>query len=152
MSEKSAKIVGSNPAPPGPAVHAGVSEAIVDAALVAVGQNRVGLGRLLEAFFGLVIVRIAIGMVLQRELAVRALDLLVRRLTLDAEDFVVVALGHHFSLLAGPRLREASADRRSLGGGWSRLARAAGARFPVSYSTPLATFTIAGRISRSPSM
>ena len=115
MSEKSAKIVGSNPAPPA-AVHAGVSEAVVEAALVAIGKDRVGLGGFLEAFLGLAIVRVAIGMVLQRELAIRALDLLIGRFALDAQDFVVVPLAH------------------------------------ASLILPLATLTIAGRISRSPSM
>ena len=33
-------------------------------------------------------------MVLQRQLAIRALDLLLRRLALDAEDLVVVPLAH----------------------------------------------------------
>ena len=49
MSEKSAKIVGSNPPPPRRAVHAGVAEAVVEAALLAIGEDRVGLGRFLEA-------------------------------------------------------------------------------------------------------
>ena len=92
MSEKSAKIVGSNAGSARAAVHAGVAEAVVDAALVAIGEDRVRLGGFLEALLRLLVVGIAVGMVLQRELAIRALDLLVRRLALDAEDLVVVPL------------------------------------------------------------
>ena len=113
MSEKSAKIVGSNPAPPAES-DAGVAEAVVEPFLLLIGEDRVGLGRFLERFLGLVIAGIAIGMELQRQLAVRALDLLFRRGALDAEDLVVVPLGHA--------------------------------------AHPLATFTIDGRSSRSPSM
>ena len=97
MSEKSAKIVGSKPGPRRRAADAGVAEAVVEAALLAIGEDRVGLGRFLELLFGLVVAGIAIGVVLQRELAVRALDLLIGRLALDAEDLVVVTLAH-----AGP--------------------------------------------------
>ena len=81
MSEKSAKIVGSKPArrPPAP-VTPGVAEAVVQAALLAVGEHGVGFRGFLERFFGLVIAGIAVGMILQRELAVRALDLLIRGL------------------------------------------------------------------------
>ena len=63
----------------------------------AIGEHRVRFGRFLEALLGVAIVRVAIGVVLQRELAIRALDLLVRRLALDAQYLVVVALAH-----AGP--------------------------------------------------
>ena len=114
MSEKSAKIVGSKPGPARGAADAGVAEAVVEPALLRVGEDRVGLGRFLERFLGLVVAGIAVGMVLQRQLAVRALDLLFGRRALDAEDLVVVTLGHA--------------------------------------AHPLATFTIDGRSSRSPSM
>ena len=94
MSEKSAKIVGSNPAPCARPAHAGMAEPIVEAALLRVGEHGVGFGRLLERLLGLVIPRVAVGMVLQRKLAVRALDLLIRGLALDPEDLVVVTLAH----------------------------------------------------------
>ena len=44
-----------------------------------VGEDRVGLGRLLEGLLGRLVARIAIRVVLQRELAIRALDLPVGR-------------------------------------------------------------------------
>ena len=58
---------------------AGVAEAIVAGALVAVAQDRVGLGRFLELLFGRLVALVAIGVELQRELAIRALDLLIGR-------------------------------------------------------------------------
>ena len=111
MSPKSAKIVGSNPPGPPRRADAGVAEPVVGRALVGVGEDRVGLGRLLELLLGLGVARVAVGMVLERELAVGALDVLVRRVAGDAEHLVVVSLAH-----------------------------------------ALATFTIAGRSSRSPSL
>ena len=46
MSEKSAKIVGSKPAPAARAGDARMAEAIVEAALLAIGQDGVGLAPL----------------------------------------------------------------------------------------------------------
>jgi hypothetical protein len=71
-----------------------VTEAIVEAALLLVGQNGVGLGRFLEAFLGVAVVRVAIRMMLQRQLAIGALDLLIGGRALDPEDVVVVAFAH----------------------------------------------------------
>ena len=88
-----------------------MAEAVVHAPLVGVGQDGVRLGRLLELLFGFLVAVIAVGVILQRQLAVRALDLHIDRGLGDAQDLVVVALAHAF-----------------------------------------ATFTIAGRSRRSPSM
>jgi hypothetical protein len=94
----------------GRAAKAGMPEAVVHVPLVGVDEYRVRLGRFLEALLGFFVARIAVRMVLERKLAVRALDLLLGRRTSDAQDFVVVAFAH----------------------------------------APLATFTIDGRRSRSP--
>jgi hypothetical protein len=96
----------------GGAAQAGVAEAVVHVALVGVGEHRVGLRALLEPLFRDLVPGIPVRVVLQRELAVGALDLLVRRGTLDGQYLVVVAFAHEL----------------------------------------LATFTVAGRSSRSPSM
>ncbi len=56
-----------------------------------VRQDGVGFAALLEFFLGVGIVRIAIGMKLQRQLAVRALDLLVAGFAGNSEHFVVIA-------------------------------------------------------------
>src|SRR5262245_42689607 len=93
------------------AAHARMPEAIVHRSLLGIRDDRIGLGGFLEVFLGFVIARVPIRVVFQRELPVRALDLLVAGVAADAEDLVVVALAH-----------------------------------------ALATFTIAGRSRRSPSM
>ncbi len=95
MSWKSAKIDGSKPgAAAGAAGDAGVTEAVVASALVVVGEHGVGLGRFLEFVLGRLVAGIPIGMVLKRELAVRALDLRIGGRLADAENFVVVAPAH----------------------------------------------------------
>ena len=53
----------------------GVAEAVVQAALLGVGEDRVRLRRFLEFVLGRLVARIAIRVVLHRQLAVRALDL-----------------------------------------------------------------------------
>src|SRR5262249_12659074 len=93
------------------AADARMPEAVVQRSLLGIRDDRVRLGRLLEVLFGLVVPRIAIRVILQRELPVGALDLLVAGVAADAENLVVVALAHAF-----------------------------------------ATFTMAGRSRRSPSM
>ena len=55
-------------------------------------EDRVGLGRLLELLLRLLVAGVAVGVVLERELAVRGLDLAVGRGALDAQDLVVVDL------------------------------------------------------------
>ena len=89
---------------------AGVAEAIVGRPLVGVRDDRVRLGRELELLLGGRVSGIAVRMVLERQLAIGALDGSVAGIPPDAEDLVVVPLAH-----------------------------------------PLATFTIAGRNSFSPS-
>ncbi len=73
------------------AAYAGMAEAIVARALFGVGEDGIGLAAFLEALFGFGIIGIAVGMKLQRELAVRALDLLVAGSAGDAKDLVVIA-------------------------------------------------------------
>jgi hypothetical protein len=59
------------------ATQPGVSIAIVGGTFIAVGQHGISLATLFELFFGVRVIRIAIRMKLQRELAVGALDLLL---------------------------------------------------------------------------
>jgi len=66
-------------------------EAIIERTLLFVAEHGVGFGALLEFFFRVGIVRISIGMILQRELAIRALDFLFGSGTWDSEYLVVVA-------------------------------------------------------------
>ena len=109
MSWKSAKMVGSTPPAAGRAGHAGVPEAIVARALVAVGEHRVGLGRFLEPLLGGLVARVAIRVVLERQLAVGALDVLIAGGARDAEHVVEVALAHD----ALATLTSAGRSRRS---------------------------------------
>src|SRR5258708_17178769 len=56
---------------------AGVAEAVVGGAFVAVGEDGVGFGGFLEAFFCGVVSWISVGVVLHSELAVGAFDFLL---------------------------------------------------------------------------
>src|SRR5262249_42578699 len=76
------------------ACDAGVTEAIVQSALLAVGEHRVRFGRLLEFFLGGLVARIAIRVIFHRELAISALDLAVVRGSRHAENFVIVDAAH----------------------------------------------------------
>ena len=71
--------------------NSGVTKAIIAGALLAVGEDRIRFTALLEALLRPRIVRIAVGVMLQSELAVGALDLLVVGRAADAQHFVVVA-------------------------------------------------------------
>jgi hypothetical protein len=71
-----------------------VTEPIVGGALVGIRQHRVRLGRLLELLLGSLVAGIAVRVVLQGQLPVRALDLGIARRALDAQHLVVVALVH----------------------------------------------------------
>src|SRR5690606_7007371 len=76
---------------PGPiATNAGVSEAVITLALLWIREHLVSLGCFLELLLGLRIVWVAIGMILERHLAIGPLDLLLRRAAVDAEYLVVV--------------------------------------------------------------
>src|SRR5690606_9826607 len=107
-------------AEPGPAGASDplVAEAVVGAALVRIGQHRVGLGGLLELLLGLRIVRIAVRMELERELAVGLLQRVGVGRAIDAQHLVVVALrqgtprGGKVAASLGTRGRDATATAR----------------------------------------
>ena len=65
--------------------------AIVDGALFGVREHGVGFANLFEFFFGVGIIRIAVGMILQRKLAVGTFQLLLGTGAADAENLVVIA-------------------------------------------------------------
>src|SRR5437016_9376096 len=72
-----------------------MSEKVVAAPAVGIGQHGVGLACLLEAFVRDGVVRVAVGVRVHRDLAKRPLQILGRRLPSDAQDLVVVALDGH---------------------------------------------------------
>jgi hypothetical protein len=73
------------------AAHASVPEAVVQRSFLAIGENCVRFGDLLEPLFRVGIVGIAVRMVRHRKLAVSALDFNVGGRAGDTEDLVVIA-------------------------------------------------------------
>jgi hypothetical protein len=87
-------------------IDACVPELVVGRALFRVGENLVGLLRLLEFVLGgAFVIRIAVRMVLHRELAIGLLDLVVGSVPIEAEHCVVVAFGHRVQPCAAPNGR-----------------------------------------------
>ena len=74
-----------------PSAHGSMPEAVVCGSLVRVRQDRISLAAFLEFLFSVGIVRIAIRMKLQRQLAIGALDFLLTGFTGHPKHFVVVA-------------------------------------------------------------
>ena len=72
----------------------GVTEAVIGRALVAVLEDVVGLVELLEFVLAVAVARIAVRVMLHGELAERSLELDLGDGTRDAQDLVIVALGH----------------------------------------------------------
>jgi hypothetical protein len=68
-----------------------VAKAVIQRPLLTVAKNGVGLGALLELLLGFRIVRIAVGMVLQRKLAIRAFNFLLGGGARDPKYLVIVA-------------------------------------------------------------
>lgn len=71
--------------------HAGVPEAVIQSPFVAIGKNGVRLGDLLELIFRFRIVRISIGMVRHRKLAISALDFNVGGYAGYTQHLVIIA-------------------------------------------------------------
>ena len=65
-------------------IDAGVAELVVGGALPGVGEHLVGFLGLLELLLGALVVRVAVGMVLHRELPVGLLDVLLGSVAIDA--------------------------------------------------------------------
>ena len=91
---RSAETPRTGGAKPGGSVDARMTELIVCCALLGVGENLVRGFRFLEFFLGSLVVRIAVRMMLHRELPIRLLDVLVGRVAIDAEYRVEIALSH----------------------------------------------------------
>ena len=85
-------------------------EPVVAAALFRIGENGVRLGRFLELFLGGMIAGVAIGMILQRQLPIGALDLLIVGVFGNAQNVVVIAFAHALATftMAGRRRRSPS--------------------------------------------
>jgi hypothetical protein len=82
-------------------VEPGVAVAVVAGPLLGVAEDVVGLGRLLEPRLRLGVARVPVRVVLHRQLAVGALDLLVRGVLGHPEDFVQVPFSGHAVIRCG---------------------------------------------------
>jgi len=71
-----------------------MAEAVVSGLFVRIGKHLVGLSQLLELLFRGRIVRIAVRMVLQGQLAVGLLDLIISGVLGNAQDLVIIFLSH----------------------------------------------------------
>lgn len=82
--------------------YSSVPELVIALAFVLIHEDGIGFAAFLELLFGIRVIGIAVRMVLQREFAVRALDLAIARRAGDAEYFVIVTFG--ISGQSGPLL------------------------------------------------
>src|SRR5690606_8479587 len=122
------------------------SERVVGRTLLGVAQHLVRFAELFEALFGIRLLA-DVRMVFAGEAAVRALDLLLRRVSLDAHDLVVVLVLHP----ALPRAREP--DTGTTSAGWILYgtvgARRAGIK-PMRARSPKCWDTMAARCWTAP--
>ena len=110
MSEKVSAKSAPKPcaAPPAAVLEGGVAETVVGGALVAVLEDVVGLVEFLELVLAVGVARIAVRVMLHGELAERHLEFGIAAGARDAQDLVIVALGH-----AGPAVRSKRFDRHT---------------------------------------
>ena len=96
MSPRSTPTPPPNGPPPKPpaAVNTGVAVAVVGGALVSVTEHLVGFAGLFELFFGRVVAGIAVRMILERLLAVCALQFLVAAIVGNSQHLVIVGFAH----------------------------------------------------------
>ena len=127
MSAKSTKAFGSNPPVP---LRPLVPEPVVAGPLLGIGEDRVGLRRLPEPLLRLGIAGVAVGVVIERQLAVGRLDLVRRGVAGDAEDLVEIAgcRGHLGPLEAIPSRALARSCRASPRSGSARRPACRGGR------------------------
>src|SRR5581483_10121894 len=77
------------------AVQAGVAVTVVDLSFLVVAEDLVSLGDLLELLGRLAVARVAVGVMLEGELAIRLVDLVGGRLASESQDLVVIAFLCH---------------------------------------------------------
>src|SRR5471030_714070 len=94
-------------------IDAGMAVLIVSRALLRIREHFIGLFGLLETRFRILVIRIAVGVMLHRKLAISLLDFVVARILRDAHNLVVIPFRHIGS--APPRLIEDQVRRLPLG-------------------------------------
>src|SRR5262249_31553258 len=88
----------------GSASHPSMTKAVIAGTFLLVSENRISLATFLEFFFGIRIVRIAVGVILHRKLTVSALDFNLGGRLGNTEYFVVIAFC--ISVQSQPFLRQ----------------------------------------------
>src|ERR1039458_6535359 len=91
-----------------------VAITVVSGALLRIAQNAVSFRRRLKILLGVGAVRIAVGMELERELAVCALDLRIAGVLADTQYFVIVSFRHGIQMCYGFTATRTMAGLRSL--------------------------------------
>ncbi len=76
------------------AIDSRVAITVIGGTLLAIGQHLIGLVQFLEAGLSLLVTGIAVRMVLHRLLAKGTFEVGIRRSLSDAQNLVIVALGH----------------------------------------------------------
>ena len=88
------KLVGIETAATPRALQTGVAEAVVSCPLLRVAQYAVRFGSFLETVLGGRVVGVAVRVILERQLAVSALDILFAGIPAETENLVIISLGH----------------------------------------------------------
>ena len=73
------------------ALQPAVAIAVIAGPFVGVAQYAIGLGGFLKLLFGAFVVLVFVGMVLESQFAIGALDFLIRGILVNPKDFVIVA-------------------------------------------------------------
>src|SRR5436190_2456443 len=93
LAENIEGIVKSAAKPLAALSESGMPIPVVGRAFVSVDQDIVGLAQLLEFLLGMGVLRIFVGMKLDSQLAIGALDFVVMRAPVNSEHFVIIAFG-----------------------------------------------------------
>ena len=67
---------------------------VVAGTFLLVGEDGMGFGDFLELLFGFLVAGVFVGVILEGELAVGLLNLIIRGVLGDAEDFVIITFCH----------------------------------------------------------
>ena len=87
----------------GDALHPLVAKMVVRGAFVRITENAVGFRSLFKMFFGLVVARVPVRMVLEGELTIRSLQPLLIHSPVHSENLVIIPFGHLESPLTSRR-------------------------------------------------
>src|SRR6266480_3902525 len=75
-----------------------MAKAVVASSLLCIGKYSVGFGGFLEFLFGGGVIGVFVRMMEHRQSTIRALDFLIGRCAINAQDFVIISLAHSKTL------------------------------------------------------